>query len=116
MGAPLKPGGAAVMVNKKLQQIAARMRIKPQSAMRYLDPEVLRTYANKTVERLRGLRAAEESLPDTLLSKGDVALLVPVFAMTARIGLLNGDPDVGGRTVGSRDVHPRRHPGRRPRA
>lgn len=36
----------------------------------------------------------EDTLPDTVLSTADAALFVSVFATTARIGLLNNEPDV----------------------
>lgn len=36
----------------------------------------------------------DTALPDTVLSTADAALFVPIFAVTARIGLLNGEPDV----------------------
>lgn len=40
------------------------------------------------------LQVVEDTVPATALSTADVALLVSVFATTARIGLLNAEPDV----------------------
>lgn len=50
--------------------------------------------AKNSVRGLKDQDATEDALPDTVLSTADAALFVPMFAMTARISLLNGEPDV----------------------
>jgi hypothetical protein len=43
---------------------------------------------------LKEQEAAEDALPDTALTVSEAAMLVPLISVSARLGIVNGDPDV----------------------
>ena len=94
LGVTLKPGGAATLVNEKVDDVASQMRIQPRSALRYFTVEGMRELAQNTARGLKELEAAADARSDRVVASDDAGLLVPVFALTARVGLLNGDRDV----------------------
>lgn len=49
--------------------------------------------AQNTASELKEHEAAQDARPDNVIAVNDAGLLVPVFALTASPGLLNGDRD-----------------------
>lgn len=94
LGVTLKPSGAAVMIDQKISDVASQMGMRPASALRYFTVDGMRELAQNTARGLKEHEAAEEARPDLVITTDDAGLLVPVFALAARVGLLNGDRDV----------------------
>lgn len=95
LGVTLKPGVLGGLVNKRTEAIAEQLGITPRTALRYLTLDGMRELAQNTVRGLKEHQAAEDARLDTIITTEEASLFVPVFALTARIGLLlNGDADV----------------------
>jgi len=94
LGVTLKPGGAAAMVNLKLEEVASQMGMRPQSVLQYFTVEGMQELAQSTARGLKEHEAVEGTRADSVITTDEAGLLVPVFALAARVGLLNGDRDV----------------------
>jgi len=94
LGVTLKAGSAAIMVHQKIDDVASQMGMRPQSALKYFTVEGMRELAQNTARGLKEHEAVEAARPDSVITIDEAGLLVPVFALAARVGLLNGDRDV----------------------
>lgn len=94
LGSPLKPGAAKLLIDDRIASVAAQLGCSLQTAVRYCDVEGMADLARNTVRGLKEHEAAEDALPAVVIRPEDIALFVPVFAVTARLALVNGDRDM----------------------
>ncbi len=90
----LKPGAAADIVRDRVQLVTAQMRITPASALKYFTAEAVAEMACNTAQMLKEHQAAEDARPPVLLSAAQAGLVISAFIVAARLGVVNGDPDV----------------------
>ncbi len=89
----LKPGAAADIVRDRVQLVTAQMRITPASAL-YFTAEAVPEMARNTARMLKEHQAPEDARPPVLLSAAQAGLVISAFIVAARLGVVNGDPDV----------------------
>lgn len=91
----LKPGGAKELLCAYLDQLAAESGMSKRSALATLSAETAVSLARSAARTMRETEAAhDEVLPPIPLTMPDAGLLISTFAVAARIGAINGDPDV----------------------
>jgi hypothetical protein len=90
----LKPGAAADIVRERVQQVATQMRITPGSALRYFTADTVAEMARNTTRMLKEHQAAEDARPPVRLTAAQAGLVISAFTVAARLGVVNGDPDV----------------------
>jgi hypothetical protein len=90
----LKPGGAENIVRGRVEQVAAHMRITPASALKSFTADAVREMARNTARMLKEHQAAEDARPPVRLTAAQAGLVISAFTVAARLGVVNGDPDV----------------------
>ena len=90
----LKPGAAADVLRERVQQVATQMRITPASALRYFTADAVAEMARNTTRMLKEHQASQDALPPVRLTAAQAGLVVSAFTVAARLGVVNGDPDV----------------------
>jgi hypothetical protein len=93
-GIPLKPGAAAEMVAERAESIANRLGITPRSALNYLTVEAIQDLARTVTRELKEHQAAEDARPPVRLNSTQAGQVIAAFTVSARLGIVNGDPDV----------------------
>ncbi|MGH3468540.1 MAG: hypothetical protein ACRDQF_12525 [Thermocrispum sp.] len=90
----LKPGGAKELLRGHLCTVANQLGISKRSALKYLSVETTVALARSAARTMRETEANDDALPPIPLGISDVGLMISTFAVAARIGAVNGDPDV----------------------
>jgi len=90
----LKPGAAADIVRDRVQQVATQMRITPTSALRYFTADAAAEIARNTTRMLKEHQASQDARPPVRLTAAQAGLVISAFTVAARLGVVNGDPDV----------------------
>jgi len=90
----LKPGGAKELLRAHLDRVASHLGISKRSALRYLSAETVVALARSAARTMRETEANDDALPPIPLRMADMGRMISAFAVAARIGAVNGDPDV----------------------
>lgn len=90
----LKPGGAKELLRAHLNRVASQLGVGNRSALKYLSAETPVALARSAARTTRETEANDDALPPIPLSTSDAGLMISTFAVAARIGAVNGDPDV----------------------
>jgi hypothetical protein len=90
----LKPGAAHGIMRERVEHVASQMAITPASALKYFTADGVREMARTTVRTLKEYQAHQDALPPVQLSAAHAGLVVSAFTVAARLGVVNGDPDV----------------------
>lgn len=90
----LKPDGAKGLLRAHLGRIASQLGISQRSALNYLTPETAAKLARSAARTMRETEANDDALPPIPLDPADAGLMISTFAVAARLGTVNGDPDV----------------------
>lgn len=93
-GMPLKPGAAEDVLRYRVQDVADQMGITPASALKYFSKDSVRDLARNTARTVKEHEAVQGARPPVHLSPSDAGLVISAFTVAARIGIVNGDPDV----------------------
>lgn len=90
----LKPGGAKELLRMHLARVANQLGISKRSALTYLSAETAVALARSASRTMRETEASDDAQPPIPLGTTDAGLMISTFAVAARIGAVNGDPDV----------------------
>jgi hypothetical protein len=90
----LKSGGAKELLRAHLDGVANQLGISKRSALNYLSIETAVELARSAARSMRETEANDDALPPIPLGTSDAGLMISTFAVAARIGAVNGDPDV----------------------
>jgi len=90
----LKPGGADEIVRARVEQVAARMGITLARALKHFTAEAVREMARNTARMLKEHQASQDALPAVGLTAAQAGLVISAFTVAARLGVVNGDPDL----------------------
>lgn len=91
---PLKPGAAENLLRDRVEKVAAQVGVTRQSAPRYFSAETIREHARKTVLMRKEHEARVDEQPPVPLTARQAGLVLSAFTVAARLGAVNGDPDV----------------------
>lgn len=91
---PLKPGAAEKLLRDRVEVVAAQIGVSPQSALRYFSAETIRELARKTVLMRKEHEAHVDEQSPVALTVQQAGLVLSAFTVAARLGAVNGDPDV----------------------
>lgn len=93
-GLPLKPGAAADIVAERAEAVADQLRITPRTALNYLTGDALRDLVRSAARDIKEREAAEDARPPVRLDSRQAGLVIAAFTVAARLGVVNGDPDL----------------------
>jgi hypothetical protein len=93
-GIPLKPGAANRIIRDRINEVANQAGLTPRTAMKHLTIDGIRDIARNTARALKEREAAEDALSAVALTIEQAGLIISAFTVAARLGVVNGDPDV----------------------
>ena len=93
-GLPLKPGAAEEMLAERAEAVATRLRVTPRTALTYVTVDAIQEWARGTARELKEREAAEDARPPVRLDSRQAGLVIAAFTVAARLGVVNGDPDL----------------------
>lgn len=93
-GMPLKPDAAEELLGYRVQHVADQMGITPASALKYFSEDNVRDIARNTARIVKEHEATQGARPPVQLTPAQAGLVISAFTVAARIGVVNGDPDV----------------------